>query len=385
LLITSKIKKNKTGKMSNIRTFDKLSSSERADLKKGVIEVEGKAMNRTALGVVDAMFRLYPDLTFDELKQMLPDTINPAAPRNFKSIFSPFTQRLYGVVQPGKIRKECADQGFEISSTHFTSEGETFRTKDGVEVLVSKLWEKQDSVTGQHDLQNLIDHVAQYGIKVVSFDSHKAFKRGEYSIEVINPVLFEKLTIAPKTKPQWMLILLIGLLLLVLAGVFFVLRNKKEVEQAPSMESTSQVEEKMEEPVVDLTEFESLTKDISEGKSVKGKSISFHEILFPYNSYDLLPEAESFLQEVLGSLNEVPGLTLQIIGHTSNDGKESYNNRLSRKRAEAVRDYLVKNGINKNRLSAEGKGDKVPVADNDTEEGKMKNRRIEFVVTSDGL
>jgi outer membrane protein OmpA-like peptidoglycan-associated protein len=374
--------------MGNIKTFNKLSASDRAELKRGVIEVEGKAMNRTALGVVDALLRLYPELTFEELKQMLPDTINTAAPRNFKSLFSPHTQRLYGVVQSGKLRKESADSGFDISSTHFTGEGETFRTKDGVEVLVSKLWEKQDSVTGQHDLQNLIDHVAQYGVKVVSFESNKAFKRGEYSIEVINPIIFNKLTESTETKPKpkWLLILLIILLLLILAGVVYGVTRKEEssADQTPP-DRTTLTEEIKEEPVVVQTPFEELKSDIVAGKKSTGKSISFEEILFDYNSYELLPEAETHLSEVLEALNEVSGLKLHIVGHTSNEGSESVNNRLSRKRAEAIMDYLVSKGINQKRLSAEGKGAEEPVADNSTEEGKKKNRRIEFIVKSDGL
>jgi outer membrane protein OmpA-like peptidoglycan-associated protein len=375
--------------MGNIKTFNKLSESERAELKRGVIEVEGKAMNRTALGVVDALLRLYPELTFDELKQMLPDTINTAAPRNFKSLFSPHTQRLYGVVQSGKLRKESADSGFDISSTHFIGEGETFKTKDGVEVLVSKVWESQDSVTGQHDLQNLIDHVAQYGIKVVSFEStNKAFKRGEYSIEVINPLIYNKIRESTETtsKPKWLLILLIILFLLILAGVVYGITRKEEssADQTPP-DRTTLTEEIKEEPVVEQTPFEELKSDIVAGKKSTGKSISFEEILFDYNSYELLPEAETHLSEVLEALNEVSGLTLHIVGHTSNEGRESVNNRLSRKRAEAIMDYLVSKGINQKRLSAEGKGDNEPVADNSTEEGKKKNRRIEFIVKSDGL
>ena len=65
----------------------KLSPTEKKELKKGVIEVYGKHMNRTALGVVDAILKLYPDATFDELKKILPVSINPSAPKNLQSLF----------------------------------------------------------------------------------------------------------------------------------------------------------------------------------------------------------------------------------------------------------------------------------------------------------
>jgi hypothetical protein len=78
-----------------MQTINKLSESQRAALKKGVIEVSGEAMNRTALGIVDALLQLYPGLTFEALKHMLPDSINPSAPRNYKSLFQPHTDRWW--------------------------------------------------------------------------------------------------------------------------------------------------------------------------------------------------------------------------------------------------------------------------------------------------
>ncbi len=172
--------------MSTIKVLGKLTDKQRNELKGGVIQVEGKAMNRTALGIVDAVLRLYPDVTFNELKQLLPDTINPAAPKNFRSLFRPHTDRMYGVIQPGSIRRECEEKGLDINASHFIGDGETFRTKDGTEVLVSKIWETADTETKEHDLQNLIDHVAPLGVRVVSFESRKPFKRGEYIIVTNN-------------------------------------------------------------------------------------------------------------------------------------------------------------------------------------------------------
>lgn len=210
-----------------INTFEKLTEAQKKELKNGVVEVTGKAMNRTALGVVDAIFTLFPDITFSELKEILPDTINPSAPKNYKSLFKPYTDRLYGVVQPGSIRKECEDQGLDLNASHFIKEGETFRTSDGVEVLVSKTWESADTETGENDLQNLINHVVGYGVRVTKVDKKVAFNKGEYHLEIINPSLFNVL-INPKKKsfPYW--ILFIGLLLAVVLGFFLLKAFNKE-------------------------------------------------------------------------------------------------------------------------------------------------------------
>jgi hypothetical protein len=190
----------------SIKTFQKLSPKERDELTKGVINVYGKAMNRTALGIVDALIQLYPNCTFSELKEMLPDTINPSAPKNYKSLFKPYTNINYGVIQPGTIRQQCEKDGLDVNASHFVAEGETFKTSDNIEVLVSKSWESEDTETGEKDLQNLIDHVSQYGVRVVEYTDKKPFGKGGYQLEIINPRLKERL--AKKTSLNWLWILL---------------------------------------------------------------------------------------------------------------------------------------------------------------------------------
>jgi hypothetical protein len=192
-------------------------------LENGVIEVTGKAMNRTALGVVDAVFTLYPNITYSELKAMLPDTINPSAPKNYKSLFKPFSDRLYGVVQSGSIRKECEEKGLDINASHFTAEGETFTTSDGIEVLVSKSWETQDNETGENDLQNLIQHVKPYGIRVVKVEKKEAFNKGYYHLEIINQELFNKIRGRKRTL-KWIWLLPIALILLTV-GIIYISKN----------------------------------------------------------------------------------------------------------------------------------------------------------------
>jgi hypothetical protein len=193
-----------------IKVFTKLTDSQKKELKSGVIEVSGKAMNRTALGVVDAIFTLYPKISFNELKEMLPDKINPSAPKNFKSIFKPFTNKNYGVFQPLSIKTEIEKNGYDINSTHFTKEEEMFTTSDGTKIIVSKLWESNDTETGENDLQNLIYHVSNYGIRVVQVEKKENFNKGEYNLKIINKTLFDELqTVKKKWNYLWLLILVI--------------------------------------------------------------------------------------------------------------------------------------------------------------------------------
>ena len=82
-------------------------------------------------------------------------------------------------------------------------------------------------------------------------------------------------------------------------------------------------------------------------------------------------------------VGKVKGINLEVIiavGHTDNVGSDVYNQKLSVKRAESVKAYLVSKGIEKNRIYTEGKGEKQPVADNKTSAGRSKNRRVEIEV-----
>jgi hypothetical protein len=205
-----------------VRVFESLTHSQKAELKKGVIEVTGKAMNRTALGIVDAMLTLYPNATFEELKEMLPDSINPSAPKNYKSLFQPYTDRMYGVIQPGSIRKECETEGLDIHSSHFTEKNETFRSSDGVEILVSRTWESNDTTSGGNDLQRLIDHVEKYGVRVTKVEKKVAFNKGDYHLEIINPTFLQTMN-QPKKK-SWVLWSILVALGLGLVG-YFAMKN----------------------------------------------------------------------------------------------------------------------------------------------------------------
>jgi OOP family OmpA-OmpF porin len=104
------------------------------------------------------------------------------------------------------------------------------------------------------------------------------------------------------------------------------------------------------------------------------------DAFFDFDKSVLKPEGKAKLDDLVG---KVKGINLEVIiavGHTDSVGTDAYNQKLSVRRAEAVKAYLVSKGIEKNRVYTEGKGEKQPVADNKTAEGRAKNRRVEIEV-----
>ncbi len=104
------------------------------------------------------------------------------------------------------------------------------------------------------------------------------------------------------------------------------------------------------------------------------------DTFFDFDKSVLMPAGKAKLDDLVG---KVKGINLEVIiavGHTDSVGNDAYNKKLSVRRAEAVKAYLVTKGIEKNRIYTEGKGEKQPVADNKTKEGRAKNRRVEIEV-----
>ncbi|MBQ7985102.1 MAG: OmpA family protein [Bacteroidales bacterium] len=111
-----------------------------------------------------------------------------------------------------------------------------------------------------------------------------------------------------------------------------------------------------------------------------GKVIVLENIFFDFDKSVLLPQSYVELLNLTKLLNEHPNMKIELSGHTDNKGKESYNQKLSTLRAQAVYDYLTSQGIDKKRLKYKGYGATQPIADNKTDEGRAKNRRVEFKI-----
>jgi len=100
---------------------------------------------------------------------------------------------------------------------------------------------------------------------------------------------------------------------------------------------------------------------------------------FDFNKATIKPEGKSELDHAVAALKADPALKAEIDGHTDSVGSDAYNMKLSERRANAARDYLVSQGIDASRITTQGFGESKPIASNDTEEGRAQNRRVEVL------
>ena len=116
-------------------------------------------------------------------------------------------------------------------------------------------------------------------------------------------------------------------------------------------------------------------------ENARGLIVNMSDVLFDTGKYTLKTDTQVSLAKVSGIIQAYPGLTLQVEGYTDSVGGDDYNQKLSENRANAVRDFLVKQGVSAQSITATGYGKNDPVADNGTAAGRQMNRRVQLVVS----
>lgn len=128
-----------------------------------------------------------------------------------------------------------------------------------------------------------------------------------------------------------------------------------------------------------------LNSVLATSESARGLIVNMSDVLFDTGKYTLKPDTKISLAKVAGILQAYPGLKLQVEGYTDSVGGDEYNQKLSENRADAVRDFLVTQGVQADNISATGYGKAKPVADNATASGRAQNRRVNLVVSGDAI
>lgn len=319
------------------------------------VKVYGKAQNRTALGIMHAYMELYPKTTLDELKRAFPDSLNPDS----------------GVKSNFKTLEEIKSQMDNINwNGYFADEDCLLTMQNGLKVAVVSMWTKPS-------YERLVAHARQYGIEVAKMDAvDKGFgKKGGYSLEFVKTetpkVTIIKPMLQTKKKSKSWIWILAALLIIILLLALLLMRWKKEPEVITVVQrDTLTVVQKDTVTVVKI--------DTVYVQQVEEIAKDFNAAQFKVGSYELNDNAKFALHDLANVMIKNLQLQLLIKGHTSDEGNADYNQRLSENRAKAAVDFLVSQGVDRSRLTYEGKGSSEPI-DPDNRE---LNRRTEFIIVN---
>lgn len=154
---------------------------------------------------------------------------------------------------------------------------------------------------------------------------------------------------------------------------------EKRAEEALSEAQKERMEaEKARKRAEELSER---VNELEAQQTERGLVLTLGDVLFDFDKASLKPGGERAVNELTRFLQEYPERSVMIEGFTDSQGTESYNRQLSQRRANAVRQALLNNGISNSRIQTRGYGEQYPVASNNTEAGRQQNRRVEVIIS----
>lgn len=303
------------------------------------IKVYGKAQNRTVLGIAHAYLVMYPHASLADLRKALPNSLCPDS----------------GVKELFVSLAEAEAANAKGMSLYFAKPDEVLALADGTKAAMAQVWSKPS-------FERAVAQGAVYGIEVAEFErTSQPGQKGGYRLEYLNGY------VPPVPEKRRSLLWLWILLLLLGAGLilWFVFGNKKQ--------DTTPVQPQIIEKVV---EKEVIVRDTVYMQQIEDIERNFNAAQFDKGKADLNDDAKLALHDLARVMKQNPELRLNISGHTSSEGSEEVNRKLSEARARAAVEFLTdKEGISADRLTATGYGSSKPVSDTPEE-----NRRTEFEI-----
>ena len=371
------------------------------------IRVYGKSQSRTALGIINAYLKLYPDSTLSDLQKAFPKSLNPKS----------FTDSLLVPV------KETTGQ----EKLFFEREDEQVVLKNGKRLALVELWRKED-------FDAICEHAKQFGIEAAEISETKPFERGSYELEYLNDFVPPAELLSAPAKPAslsqeedgkkrkfnwcWLVLALLLLLLIlfcckkcccgsqcstsdvnpavsdvtaidsmnILTGKLDSLTNSIVYDEGDTVSMTlpDGTEWKMGQHSSEYRLFNFLnSKDIQVDQTNKAKGwITLERLRFETGATKLTAESEGQLKNIATILNSFPNSQIKIGGYTDNTGTDEVNMRISTERARVTTEKLISLGVDSTRLTYEGYGSQHPVCPaNDTDYCRALNRRIDIRVT----
>ncbi len=306
------------------------------------VRVYGKAQNRTALGIVNAYLVMYPHATLDDLRKAFPNEL---------SAYDEFFLDEKGMQALIDEEMSKGNKFFGTGQGYFQKDDEIITLADGTKVYMVSMWQEKQF----KPLVNLA--LRDYDIEVAAFEKTMKGEKGGFRLEYLNGYVPPK----PEGKkmPKW-LWAAIGAGAVALAIGAFLLGGTGKKTETVEVEKIVEVHDTVY--VQQLAEIET----------------KFNAAQFEQGKYDLNEDAKFVLHDLAKLLEKNPDLKLKIEGHTSAEGDAATNKTLSENRAKATVEFLVSQGVAKERLQFEGCGSNK--LKNTEDPNAEENRRTEFVV-----
>lgn len=308
------------------------------------VRVYGKAQNRTALGIANAYLVMYPHATLEDLNKAFPIDLNSGTPSSDKIFVDIKDKDKFKTKKEGKSTFE---------RLFFEQPDEVLKLKDGTIACMLEMWTKED-------YEKIVNHAKLYDIEIADFKPKEGFRKGGFTLEYLNGYIPPAPPEEKKSK-LWLWLLLLLLLLFIGLLVFF-LSSRKTPEQVIVEK------EVIKEVIVRDTVFVKMLAEIEK---------NFNTAQFQAGKADLSEDAKFVLHDLAKLLNSNPDMKLKIVGHTSKEGDEDFNQKLSEDRAKAAVDFLVnERGVDAKKLEYKGVGSSQPIDQNQLD----INRRTEFII-----
>jgi outer membrane protein OmpA-like peptidoglycan-associated protein len=293
------------------------------------ILVYGKSQGRTALGIVDAYLVMHPHALLDDLNKAFPVTLNDSCVHSkVNTLFS-------------------TGSNIRVGLDTFDNPGEELTLGDNTKIHLVQMWDAAS-------FKCIVEQAKLYEIVVADYKPVQPFEKGGYRLEYLNgyipPVREEK-------KSKWWLWTLLAAAVIALVLVFLLGKSCSK----------------------DVVKTQVVTvRDTVYVKQVQDLEKEFNTAQFNVNSADLTDQAKAVLTKLSDVLKKNKNVKLTIEGHSSKEGDEAFNQKLSSDRAKAAVDFLIGSGIESSRLKYEGKGSSEPVSETDL----SANRRTEFIIAT---
>ncbi len=372
------------------------------------VRIHGKSQSRTVLGIVNAYLVMHPETTVEKLREAFPCKVAHKFAKWGEENPDPMKREgLFHVIEmkDGKRVWKATGEAVVPTTTIFEQEDETIHLSDGTEVAMESIWVVDDYLA-------MVDWARQYGIEIASFQkADGGFVKGSFSLEYLHgysPVesnisrsaplyvvaepkseeVSEKqsqkeVSLQPASIWPMLLCALLVLLLVVLILWLHSFCACHSIVRDKNLAPTETLSPKPENVLGDsinsgvLAQPDTSSTSVLEEQKAQVAQIqnTFNSIKFPKGKAALDDEMKSALNDLISTMKSNPVMKIRITGHSSSDGDPTYNQKLSEQRARVIVEYIKSQGVEPDRLEAEGKGSSEPVSDNPEE-----NRRTEMTV-----